>query len=137
MTPSDPIFPVALPDELDVNGVQAREVRGTATSTSTGHYRLVGYSDKLVDIHNDAEYPNTIHETFNRSLRLRPSRPLLGYRATVDRETGQLANQYTWWSTLEVERRRKNVGSGLMELAKRGTIDTAGKKGQWAFAKCV
>ncbi|KAK9900334.1 acetyl-CoA synthetase-like protein [Cystobasidium minutum MCA 4210] len=130
MTPSDPLFPIPIP--LSGDDVQAREVPGTQTSESTGAYRLTAFP-QLITLDSNPEFPRTVFETFERSLRLRPDRPCFGWRA-VNATTGELANEYTWMSNADVDKRRQAIGSGMMELAKRGIIDTAGKTTGWTVA---
>jgi len=130
MAPSDPFFP--LPETADPVGVQAREVPGTATANSTGNYRHVGY-EKLMTLATSKEFPTTVFETFERSLRLRPERALFGWRAS-NKETGELAGQFSWMDHREVDRRRKLIGSGLLALAKQGVIKTGGKNTGWVVA---
>ena len=131
MAPSDPFFPI--PEPADPVGVQAREVPGTATANSTGNYRHVGY-EKLLTLASHKEFPITVFEAFNRSLRLRPERALFGWRAS-NKETGALANEFSWMDHREVDRRRKLIGSGLLALAKQGVIQTGGKHTGFMVAK--
>lgn len=131
MAPSDPLFPI--PEPADPSGVQAREVPGTASANATGHYRHTGY-EKLLTLASNKDFPTTVYEAFNRSLRLRPERALFGWRAS-NKETGELANEFTWMDHREVDRRRKLIGSGLLALAKQGVIRTGGKKTGWMVAK--
>lgn len=133
MAPSDPLFPIPVP--LTGDDVQAREVPGTQTSESTGAYRLTAFPE-LVTLDSNPEFPRTVFETFERSLRLRPERPCFGWRA-VNPTTGELANEFSWMSNAQVDKRRQAIGSGMMELAKRGIIDTAGKQTGWTVAKLV
>lgn len=138
MTPSDPLFPISQDQRLLDNpssAIQAVEVPGTASADATGHYRLVGFPE-LLTIDSNPEFPKTLYEGFNRSLRLRPERPLFGYRA-VNRVTGELENTFTWMDHREVDRHRKLIGSGLLALEKQGLINTGGKKNGWTVAKCV
>ena len=125
------MFPIDIPVSPD--GIQARVVPGSERSDGTGAYRCAGFPE-LVNTSTNPEYPKTVHEVFNRALRLRPERLLFGWRATV-RETGELANEYTWMDHVEVDLQRKWIGSGLMHLAKTGVIDTKGKETGWTVAK--
>lgn len=131
MPPSDPLFPI--PEPADPNGVQAREVPGTASANGTGHYRHTGY-EQLLTLASNKEFPTTVFEAFNRSLRIRPERALFGWRAS-NKETGELANVFTWMDHREVDRRRKLIGSGLLALAKQGVIRTGSKNTGWMVAK--
>lgn len=135
MAPSDPLFPISQDQRLlddPSSAIQAIEVPGTASSDATGHYRLVGFPE-LLTIDSNPEFPRTLYEAFNRSLRLRPERPLFGYRA-VNRVTGELENSFTWMDHREVDRHRKLVGSGLLALEKQGIVNTGGKKSGWTVA---
>lgn len=129
--PSDPIFPIPVPYNRGES--QVAPVPGSQSSDSTPAFRSKHFP-QLLTLESNPEFPKTVHEILERSLRLRPDAACLGYRPTV-RETGELANEFVWLTTREVAERRTLIGSGLVELARQGVIKTGGKTKGWAFAK--
>ena len=71
-------------------------------------------------------FPKTAYEIFNLGLSSNPSGACLGYRG-CDSAKNALKLDYTWEDYQMVDRKRTNIGSGLITLFKGLTSQCAEK----------
>jgi long-chain acyl-CoA synthetase len=109
---------VPVPDNADLRR-QALEVPGTKRAGQTAHYRnaIFGYVDL-----NTPGALTTLPEVFDSGYALSKDLTFLGHRPLASKRPLKYADHYVWQTYAQVDKRRRNLGSGIHALFENGTV---------------
>lgn len=62
----------------------------------------------------------TLPEIFESGLEKGPGRPFLGHRRPLTGDNSQFESHYTWQTYVEIDRRRKAIGSAIESFFRSG-----------------
>lgn len=102
-------------------------VPGTSAPGHTPTYVSANFPH-LPNPDTEARFPKTAYESFNLGLKYAATKPCLGKRE-VDPLTGDFKKEYSWETYESVDKRRTEIGSGLLKLVEQGVLGEVEKTG--------
>ncbi|KAI8462093.1 hypothetical protein BY996DRAFT_6429177 [Phakopsora pachyrhizi] len=122
-------LPLLSDKPIDLNN-QSVEVPGSRKAGQTGHYRNGAYPNFTTVESSGLNLPRTEYEVFNHGLGRSYDKPCLGHRP-INPITGELENFLVWQTYKQVDQRRTDLGSGLINLQSQGILGPDVRRTGW------